>query len=199
MESPSREARVGNPVTTVVNNRAVIEIEDTVHEGLAFVKSDIRQFLRGFRRRPVADYLMVSSGVFSAKMTVHSIIEDMRKLLQSTIATMFYRPGLPPLEQPLTSVWLVVHVAQMLCTQVHDLSQRHFFHIPRGDSFNVVYLDENMMINGRQIIYLCVAPMSDENVELMRVELFRRGIGLEEPDLSSLEHRIIGHLSRILS
>ena len=198
MESPSREARVGSPVTTVVNNRAVLEMEDAVYEGLDHVKYDIRQFLRGFRRRPVPVYLMMSSGLFSAKMAVHSIIEDVRKLLQSAIATMFYRPGLPSLEQPLTSMWLVVHVAQMLCTQVHDISQRHFFHIPRTDSFDVVYLDDNMTINGRQIIYLCVTPMSDENVEPARVELFRRGPGLEEPDRSLLEQRMIDYLSRLL-
>lgn len=200
MESPSREVRLGSPVTTVFNNRAVIEMEDAVNEGLDHVKSDIIQVLRGFRRRPAPDYLMLSSGLFSAKMTVHSIIEDVRKHLQSAITTMFYRPGLPPLEQPpLTSMWLVVHVAQMLCTQVHDLSHRHFFHIPRHDSFDVVYLDENMMINGRQIIYLCVAPMSNENVEPARVELFRRGAGFEEPDRSSLEQMIIGYLSALLS
>ena len=142
---------------------------------------------------------MTSSGFFSAKMTVHSIIEYVRKHLQSTLTTMFYSPGLSPPEQPLTSTWLVVHVAQMLCTQVHNLSQRHFFHIPRGDSFDVVYLDENIMINGRQIIYLCVAPMSDENMEPGRVELFRRGAGLEEPDMSFLEHRIIECMSQMLS
>ena len=199
MESPPRGARADSPQTTVVNNRTVVEMEDAVHEGLDYVKHDIRQFLRGLRRRPVPDYLMTSSGFFSAKMTVHSIIEDVRKLLKSALTTMFYRPGLSPPEQPLTSTWLVVHIAQILCTQVHNLSQRHFFHIPRGDSFDVVFLDENMTINGRQIIYICVAPMSDENMEPMRVELFRRGAGLEEPDRSHLEHRIIEHLSRMLS
>lgn len=202
MESPSRRVCVGSPQTTVarvVNNRAVVEMEDAVHEGLDYVKHDIRQLLRGFRRRPVPEYLMTSSGLFSAKMTVHSIIEDVRILLQSALTTMFYRPGLSPPEQPLTSTWLVIHIAQILCTQVHNLSQQHFFHIPRGDSFDVVYLDENMMINGRQIIYLCVAPMSDENMEPVRVELFRRGVGIEEPERSFLEHRIIECLSQMLS
>jgi len=187
---------VGSPQTTLVNNRAVVEMEDAVHERLDHVKHDICQFLSGFHRCPLPDYLMTPSGFFSAKMTVHSIIEDVRKLLQSALTTMFYRPGLSPPEQPLTSTWLVVHIAQILCTQVHNPSQRHFFHIPRGDSFDVVFLDENM-VNGRQIIYLCVAPMSDENVEPARVELFCRG--LEEPEQSFFEHRIIECLSQMLS
>ena len=197
MESspPRVVARVRSPH----NNRQVVEIEDAVHEGLDYVKHDIRQFLSGFRQYPVADYLMTSPGFFSAKMTVHSIMEDARKLLRSVLTTMFYRPGLSPPEQPLTSTWLVVHIAQILCTQIHDLSQRHFFHVPRDGNFDVVYLDENMMINGRQIIYLCVAPMSDENMEPARVELFRRGAGLEEPERSFLEHRIIECLSQMLS
>lgn len=200
MESSSpRVARVRSPQTTVVNNRQVVDMEDAVREGLDYVKHDIRQFLRGFRRYPVADYLMASSGFFSAKMTVHAIIEDVRKILRSALTTIFYRPGLSPPEQPLTSSWLVVHIAQILCAQVHDLSQQHFFHVPCDGSFYVVYLDENMMINSRQIIYLCVAQMSDENMEPARVELFRRGTGLEEPERSFVEHRIIECLSQMLS
>jgi len=197
--TPHHGARVSSPQIAVVNNRAVVEMEDAVHEALDYVNDDVRQFLHGFRRRPLPDYLMTSSAFFSAKMTVHSIIEDVRKLLRSALTTMFYRPGLSPPEQPLTSRWLMVHIAQILYTQVHDLSQRHFFHVPRDGSFDVVYLDENMMMNGRQIIYLCVAPMSDENMEPARMELFRRGTGLEDPERSFLEQRIIECLSQMLS
>lgn len=195
MEESSQQVGSGSPSI----NPVVREIQEDIESALDAVKIDIGHFLRGFHLYPTPSYLMVSSAMFSAKMTVGCIVNDVLKLLKTTLTTIFFRPSCPPLEEPLIPVWLLLHVAETLCTQVHDLSNRHVFHVPSRNGFDVVYLDENVMVNGRQIIYLCIATLSDENEEPAQIELFRRGVGLEEPDRFFLQDKIMTHLSNFLS
>ena len=191
----SRQVGSDSPRTTAVINPVVREIQEDVESALDAVKIDIGHFLRGFHRYPTPSYLAVSSAMFSAKMTVGCIVHDVLKLLKTTLTTIFFRPSCAPLEEPPIPAWLLLHVAETLCARVHDLSNRHVFHIPSRDGFHMVYLDENIMVNGRQIIYLCIATMSDENEEPEQIELFRRGVGLEEPDRFSLQDKIMTHLT----
>ena len=198
MESPTREARgVGSPTTIVVTNPVVNDITSEIEASLNHVKTRMRQFLRGYHRYPMPVYLTTSSALFSAKHAIASIINDIENLLKTTLSTMFDRSSRVA-ETPLISRWLLVHITEVLCYQVHDLSRRHVFHVPssRG-GFDVVFLDDKMMMNGRQIIYLCVG-IAEENEEPARIELFRRGVGLEDPDRGSLQNKIITHLSRML-
>ena len=186
------------PTTTVVTNPFVNDVQSDIESSLNHVKTRMCQFLRGYHRYPMPSYLTSSPAMFSVKLTVASIIHDIENLLKTALSTMFDRSSRAPVNNPLVSRWLLVHISDMLCSQVHDLSRRHFFHIPspRGD-FDVVFLDEQMMVNGRQIIYLCVG-ISDENEEPARIELFRRGVGLEDPDRASLQNKIITHLSHMV-
>ncbi len=194
MESPGRAVRSGSPVTTVVRNQAVVDILTEIEANLNGVKDEMRQFLRSCHRYPMPEYLMTSSALFSAKMTLASIVKDAQRFLKTALATMFFRSNRPPVERPMINQWLVLHIADILSKQYRDFSCRNFFHVPSSTGYDVVYLDEHMMLNGRQIIYLCVASMQDENMAPSRFELFHRGPGLEDPDESHVRDRIIGQL-----
>lgn len=199
MESPVLTLRPpGTPVTTVVRNQTVSDIETEIETKLNAVKSELHRFLRSCHRYPTPQYLTTPSALFSAKMTISSIIVDAMRCLKTTLATIFFRSSRGPVERPMTSPWLIFHIADILAAEYRDFSHRNFFHVPTSTGYDVVYLDDHMLVNGRQTIYLCITPMQDENIEPSRIELFRRGHNLEDPDQEDVREMIIDYLYEVL-
>ena len=184
-----------------VNKDILIDsLHEDINAGIKHMKMEMRKFIRHIRNTPTPEYLTSSSSQFSAKLTLHSIIQDATSSLKTSIATMFNKNVD---SRPVHSHWLIFHIAESLALQTIDISsRRHFFHIPTNSGFLVVYLDEKIMVNGRQIIYLCLTENanvnSDENSKPMIVELFRRGAGLQDPDHVSLRCSIYNNISRFV-
>ena len=181
------------------SNEFINSIKDGVKASLDNMRDDVDRFINSILNIQTPGYLAIATSQFSARLSLDCIIEDAKSSIKTMIATIFERVTVP---RPVYSPWLILHIAEVMSGQMGNLAQRHFFHIPASTGFLVVYLDERMMVNGRQIVYLCCALSNneeeEENVEPNSVELFRRGVGMEEPDQENVKRMIQRFLYQIL-
>lgn len=174
-------------ILTCIELASVLQSE--VEASIVQLRREVRAFLNHASSTSVMTamrvpaHLVSSPATFVARQTISGILRDSVSSIKTFLATVFSTRGFIPEFNVHHDRWLVQYVTDMLFLQVGTVGgngERPVFCIPITDGrWLVVQVDDNLTINGRQIIYIVFRNShDDENVEPMKIEVFRRGCGV---------------------